>query len=210
LTAPKISGSRLFAEFYAVHHDYPRINYYGSGPDSNKSGRTDFRFEDTAVDGAFGIRPVKRLTLGSSAGYVLNNVGKGTDPRYASAELVYSPAEAVGIDAQANFFRSGGFAQYDWRDNPNGARRGGNYFAQFSDYRDRTFGVSNFQRLDLEAQQYVPVFNERRVFAVRAKSTLTYRDGGRSLPFYMQPSLGGSDDLRGYRAFGSAATTCWR
>lgn len=101
---------------------------------------------------------------------------------------------------QANFLRTGAFAQYDWRDNPDGPRRGGNYFAQFSDYRDRTLGASSFGRLDPEAQQYIPVFNERRVFALRAKSSLIYADG-RAIPFYMQPSLGGGDDLRGYRPY---------
>jgi outer membrane protein assembly factor BamA len=199
LAAPRIWGSRYFAEFYTVHHDYPRLNYYGPGPDSAKTGRTDFRLEDTALDATVGVHPLRRLTLGSSAGYVLNNIGPGTDPRYASAELVYSPAQAPGIQAQSNFLRTGAFAQYDWRDNPSGPRRGGNYFAQFGDYRDRTFGVSDFRRLDLEVQQYVAVLNQRRVFAFRAKSTLTYSDA--PLPFYMQPSLGGSEDLRGYRPY---------
>lgn len=199
LTAPRIGGGRYFAQFYAVHHDYPRLSYYGPGPDSEKTGRTDFRFEDTAVDANFGVRPVKHLTLGTSAGYVFNNVGHGTDPRYASTELTYSAAQAVGIDHQVNFLRAGGFAQYDWRDNPDGPRRGGNYFAQFSDYRDRSLGVSDYRRLDMEVQQYIPVLNDRRVFALRAKTALTYSDG--PIPFYMQPSLGGAEDLRGYRAY---------
>src|SRR6185369_6222916 len=99
--------------------------------------------------------------LAASAGYLLNNIGPGTDSRYASAEQTYSPSEAPGIDVQANFSRTGAYAQYDWRDNPDGPRRGGNYFAQFSDYRDRTLGISNFQRLDMEAQQYVSFFNQR-------------------------------------------------
>ena len=200
LSAPRIGKGRYFAEFYAVHHDYPRLSYYGSGPDSQKSGRTDFRLEDTAFDSTFGVRPLKHLTVGTSAGYVFNNVGRGTDSRYASAETVYSPAQAPGIDVQSNFLRAGTFAQYDWRDNPDGPRRGGNYFVQFNDYRDRSFGLGNFRRLDMEAQQFVPVLNDRRVFAFRAKSALTYSDGGRSIPFYMQPSLGGGEDLRGYRA----------
>jgi outer membrane protein assembly factor BamA len=153
------------------------------------------------VDAAFGVRPLSRLKLGASAGYVFNNVGKGTDSRYASTELVYSPAQAPGIDVQSDFLRVGGFAHYDWRDNPDGPRRGGNYFVQFSDYRDRSFDLSNFRRLDLEAQQFIPLLNDRRVFGVRARSTLTYREGGRPLPFYMQPSLGGSEDLRGYRPY---------
>jgi len=201
LAAPKLGGGRYFAEFYSVHHNYPMLSYYGPGPDSNKNGRTDFRLEDTAFDGTFGIRPAKHLTVAGSAGYLLNNIGPGTDNSFASAEKVYSPQQAVGIDAQSNFLRTGVFAQYDWRDNPDGPRTGGNYFVQFSDYRDQTFGVSNFRRVDLEAQQFVPVLNQRRVFAVRAKAALTNGGDSGLIPFYMQPSLGGSEDLRGYRPF---------
>jgi len=200
LAAPKLSGGKYFAEFYAVHHDYPRMNFYGSGPDSEKTGRSDYRFEDTAVDATFGIRPIKHLALASSAGYVFNNVGRGTDPRLASIETTYSPSQAVGLDQQVNFLRTGGYALYDWRDNPDGPRRGGSYLAQFGDYRDRSLAVSNFQRLDLEAQHYISVLNSRRVFALRAKSVLTRSDAA-ALPFYMQPSLGGADDLRGYRPY---------
>jgi len=201
LSAPRIGSDKFFAEFYAVRHDYQRLNYYGPGPDSQKTGRTDYRLEDTAMDFTFGVRPLRRLTAGSSAGYVFNNVGHGTDSRFASTETVYSPAQAVGIDQQVNFLRAGVFAQYDWRDNPDGPRHGGNYFAQFSDYRDQTLGVYGFRRVDLEAQHYVPILNERRVFAFRAKSTLTDRGGDQSVPFYMQPSLGGAEDLRGYRPY---------
>jgi hypothetical protein len=194
VAAPKLSSGRFFAEIYGVHHNYPSLSYYGPGPDSEKAGRTDFRLEDTAIDSMFGVRPIKHLSIGASGGYLFNNVGPGTDKRYASSERVYTPAQAPGIDVQQNFSRIGTFAQYDWRDDPGGARRGGNYFAQFSDYR-------KFRRLNMEAQQFLPVLNERRVFALRAKSTLTFRDGGEPIPFYMQPTLGGSDDLRGYRPY---------
>jgi outer membrane protein assembly factor BamA len=198
---PTLGDEHFFAEFYAVHHNYPSLGYYGTGAGSRKTGRTDFRLEDTAVDATVGYRPARHFAIGSSVGYLLNNIGPGTDDRYASSERVYSAAQAPGIDVQSNFLRTGAFAQYDWRDNPDGPRRGGNYFAQFSDYRDRTLGLSDFRRLDMEAQQYVSVLNQKRVFAVRAKSVLTFRDGNRAIPFYMQPSLGGSEDLRGYRPF---------
>lgn len=199
LEAPGLANGKAFATIYAVRHDYSRLAYYGPGPDSEKFARANFHLEDTAVDGTFGVRPWKRVTLGASAGYLWNNVGRGMDSRYASAETVYSPRQAPGIDFQSNFLHTGAFAQYDWRDNPDGPRRGGNYFVQVHDYRDQTFGVSDFRRVDFEAQQYVPVLNERRVFAVRARSELTWSD--RPIPFYMQPSLGGSDDLRGFRPF---------
>jgi hypothetical protein len=201
LGAPRLAGGRLFALIYGVHHNYPGMSYYGPGPDSEKTGRSNFRLEDTAIDATFGVRPTRRLTVGSSAGYLFNNIGAGTDSRYATSVATYSPVQARGIDVQSNFMRTGTFVQYDWRDDPGGPRSGGNYFAQFSDYRDRSFGVSHFRRLDIEAQQYFSILNERRVFATRVRSTLTFRDDNRFIPFYMQPSLGGSEDLRGYRPF---------
>jgi outer membrane protein assembly factor BamA len=198
---PSLANGRIFAGFHAVRHNYPGMNYYGSGPRSRKTGRTDYRLEDVALDGRAGVRLARGLTAGVSAGYLFNNIGPGSDSRYASAETVYAAYQAPGIDAQSNFLRTGAFAQYEWRDNPDGPRRGGSYFAQFSDFRDRTLGAYNFRRLDMEAQQYVSVLNHRRVFAVRAKSALTFRQGGLSVPFYMQPAIGGSEDLRGYRPF---------
>jgi hypothetical protein len=199
LTAPKLAGGKVFTTLYTVRHDYGRMQYYGSGPDSEKTGRTNFRLEDTAVDGTIGVRPVKRVTVGASAGYLFNNIGPGQDSRFASADRTYTPRQAPGIDIQSNYTRTGAFAQYDGRDNPDGPRRGGNYFAQLHDYRDQSFGIGDFRRLDLEAQQYIPVLNQRRVFALRARSSMTWSDG--RIPFYMQPSLGGGDDLRGFRPF---------
>ena len=58
-----------------------------------------------------------------------------------------------------------------------------------------------FRRLELEAQQYIPFFNQRRVIALRGRSDLTYKNRNQTLPFYMQPTLGGSNDLRGFRPF---------
>jgi outer membrane protein assembly factor BamA len=53
----------------------------------------------------------------------------------------------------------------------------------------------------LELQQYVPFFNERRVIALRARSVLTASPRGQAVPFFLQPTLGGPDDLRGFAAF---------
>ena len=200
-SVPPVNRGLYFLELGAVHRNYPQVNYYGPGPDSRKSSRSNFRLEDTQWNGTFGVRPVPRLSLGAAAGYLLVNVGPGTDARFVSAEQGFTPAEAVGIDRQANFLRNGFFVQYDYRDNPGGPRSGGNYFAEYSHYSDRTLGRHGFQRLDLELQQYVPFFNRRRVLALRGKSTLTFADDGQQVPFYLQPTLGGSEDLRGFRPF---------
>ncbi len=198
---PSFARDKLFTQFLAVHNNYPGIAYYGRGPDSQKTGRSAYRIEDTAADGLFGVRPFRYLRLGGTGGYLWVNVGPGTDKLYISSDRIYGPDQAPGIDRQTNFLRYGGFAQFDYRDNPLGARSGGNYTLRFDRYSDRKIARFDFDRLEAEVQQFIPFFNKRRVFALRGRTSLTYKDRGQQVPFYLQPALGGSDDLRGFRTF---------
>jgi outer membrane protein assembly factor BamA len=63
------------------------------------------------------------------------------------------------------------------------------------------YGEYSFQRLDLEADQYFGFFNDQHVIALRGKVEATEPWSGQQVPFYLEPTLGGPDDLRGYRAF---------
>jgi outer membrane protein assembly factor BamA len=201
LSLPKLAGEHLFLDFHSVHRNYPQINYYGAGPKSPKGQRSNYRLEDTASDFTVGVRPIRMLRLGGSAGYVWVNTGPGTDSRLISTEKQFSPSQAPGIDQQTDFFRYGGFVQLDYRDDPRGPKSGGNYIAQYTWYNDTQFHLYGFDRLDVNLEQYIGLFNRRRVFALRARTTLTDAAAGQVLPFYMQPVLGGSDDLRGFRPF---------
>lgn len=198
VSLPRFFNDRLQLDIYGVHHNYPGLNFYGSGPDSNKEGRSNYRLEDTAIDASLTYRAVPHLTVGATTGFLMNNVGPGGNRRFISSEQAY---QTVGLRDQANFSRTSVFAQYDRRDYAPGPRSGGNYFVQFGSYADQTLGRHDFQRLDLEAQQYVPFFNKRRVIAMRARTALTFADPGQTAPFYLQPTLGGQDDLRGFRPF---------
>src|SRR5437867_835071 len=201
VTLPKLAKRRLFADFYSSHRNYPRINFYGLGSRTPKGQRSDYRLEDTAADLILGVKPVGFVRLGASAGYLWVNVGPGTDSRLISTEQQFTPEQAPGIDRQTDFFRYGGFAQIDYRDDPFGPKSGGNYVGQYTWYQDRKLGLHDFQRLDVDLQQYIGFFNKRRVIALRARTVLTDTESGQILPFYMYPVLGGSEDLRGFRPF---------
>ncbi len=192
---------RVFFDFYTVYHNYPGINYYGPGPLSRKSSRSDYRLEDTSIDGAFGGRPMPYWKVGISGGYLFQNIGPGTDSRYVSSEKIFTPTQAPGIDRQSNYLRGGVFTHIDYRDNPDGPRRGGNYLVRYDYYSDQNVNLHDFRRLSVDLQQYFPFFNECRIIALRGMTTLTYTNTGQTVPFYLQPTLGGSEDLRGFRAF---------
>ncbi len=198
---PTLADDHAFLELYGVHRNYPHIDYYGPGPDSSERGRSGFHLEDTSFEVQPGIKPIPHLRLGGLAEYYLANVSRGEDNRFVSTDRIFTEQTTPGIQFQSYFLAGGGFAQYDWRDNPGGPRRGGNYLGSFTSYSDTRWGRYSFDRVRLEAQQYFSLFNQRRVIALRARIEATDPHSGQAVPFYLQPTLGGSEDLRGFRPF---------
>lgn len=201
LRSRNLAQGRLEAEMLSMHHHYPKIQYYGPGPDSKKSARSNFLLEDNSLDFSLGLSPVRGLLLGPSSGWLWINTGPGRDRRFASADSQFSPVEVPGIDRQTTFFRHGAFVRINTLDNPHGPRAGGFYLFQYNRYDDRRHSAYGFNLLEADLRQYVPFFNQRRVIALRARTLLTDTRAGETVPFYLQPWLGGGDDLRGFRPF---------
>ncbi|MBL8173573.1 MAG: BamA/TamA family outer membrane protein [Bryobacterales bacterium] len=198
---PKLASERLELEFVGSHRNYARLGYYGQGPDSLKIDRTNYRMEDTSFDAIVTTRVNGKIWLGASLGKFYSNPGPGNDRRYISTERKFTAAQAPGIDIATNYIRPSIFAQLDYRNDPLGPKAGGNYVMQYSWNDDRKLNQYDFRRLDIDLQQYIPFFNRTRIIALRAKTILTDTDRNESIPFYLQPVLGGSDDLRGFRPF---------
>ncbi len=116
-------------------------------------------------------------------------------------DKVFTEQTAPGLQNASNFVKSGGFVQYDWRDRPGDATHGGKYIARFTSFNDVRRGAYSFDRLDLEAGQYFGFLNGQNVITLRGKVAATEPWSGQRVPFYLQPTLGGPEDLRGFRAF---------
>jgi hypothetical protein len=199
LAMPSVFKGRGFWEFSTVHRDISEMPYYGPGPDSRKTGRSDYRLEDTNVEFRPGVRIFKGLRASLIGSYLLVNAGPGYSSRFISSDKQYSEFAAPGIVHQTDFLRGGGLIEYDWRNNINSPTKGGRYSAQYLRYEDRNLNRYSFLRLDLDASQYIPLFNHTRVIALRSASSLTDTNRTQVAPFYLQPTLGGPDTLRGYR-----------
>lgn len=53
----------------------------------------------------------------------------------------------------------------------------------------------------MEASQYFPYLNQSRVIALSAASAMTFHGGSQTAPSYLQPYLGSSHRLRGFRRY---------
>lgn len=198
---PHLASDRAFLNVYAAYRNYPSLNYYGNGPRSLKSGRSAYRLEDTSADFTFGVKPFRGMRVGMTGGYLRVNVGPGSSDKFISTDKIYTEAQVPGLEQQSDFLRGGAFLHYDYRDRPGDPHSGGNYLASFVYYNDLRLNTANHRKLSAEAHQYASFFNQKRVLAFRAKTELSYRNSNQVVPFYLQPELGGADDLRGFRPF---------
>ncbi len=53
----------------------------------------------------------------------------------------------------------------------------------------------------MEAQQFLPIFDKKRVIALRVQLLTTTATDGQEVPFYFRPTLGGSTSLRNVADF---------
>ena len=129
------------------------------------------------------------------------NTGPGADRQFASTESVFRQESIPGFARQSRYITSGGFLHFESTDHPYSPRSGGDYSLRFSNNVDQTGGQGSFRQLDVDLRQYISFFQKQRVIVLRGYSILTDTRGGQTVPFYLQPTLGGPETLRGFRPF---------
>jgi outer membrane protein assembly factor BamA len=199
--SPRLNSDRAELKLYTKYENSPRMDYYGPGPDSAESNRSSFRLEDLGLDLEGRIRVWGKFYIGAAGGVYAANTGKGQRSGFPSTEEIFSPAQTPGLFEQSRFLRGGGFLQYDWRDNPGGPRSGGHYYARHLRYWDQQLGLHSFNRLEIGAEQYIPYWNSTRVIALQSRAVGAWTNDGQTVPFYLQPTLGGNDLLRGFERY---------
>ena len=199
---PALYTKRGFFDVYTKYEYSPQMDYYGEGPNSSLEDRTSYSYSDMRMDLRGGWEFFDFLRIGGTAGGVLAWTGSGKRDGVPSIEDEFDPEEVRGLFVPGKFLQTGAFVQVDWRDNPGSPHSGGNYKLEWTQYWDLTAeNRFNFRRLDAIVDQYFPYFNETRVVALHLHGNYTLADEAQDVPFYLQPTLGGNDDLRGFARY---------
>ncbi len=202
LVFPDLAQDHLELGIGARYRHFPRVGFFGEGPDSLEEDRTSFLFEAVDYSGWATVRPVPWFEIGTRIWAIRSlKIGSGTDSRFPSTEESFDDAQAPGLSVQPDYLQADGSVEIDYRDQPGNARSGGLYRVDWSKYTDQDLDQYSFRRVEAVIQQYVPIFDKKRVFAFRANLISTEADSGQLVPFYFQPTLGGSRFLRGYTNF---------
>ncbi len=198
---PYIADNRFELGVHALYRHNPQEDFWGIGPDSLNDNRVSYRVNFTNYEVRAIARPLKWLEAGTHVGWLSGSIGPGTDTRFPTIEDVFTDADAPGLAAQPNYRYADVYGAIDYRDQKNNARAGGYYSVTWRRYADLDFDLYNFREIDAVVQQFFPIFDKKRVFAVQGRLMATTADDGQQVPFYFQPTVGGSTSLRSYNDF---------
>jgi hypothetical protein len=200
LTFPELANNHLHVETWVAHRDYPEEDFFGLGPGSNRDDQTSYAINSDRVGARLGVRPFPIVLGGMGVEYLNPRLGPGEDTRVPSIEEVFDPTTAPGLGESIDYLRASAFLEIDYRE-PKNARQGGWYRVEFSHLDDRTTDTYTFNRVDTDLRQFIGFLAGRRVLAARLFVSTSDTDAGHVMPFYLMPTLGGNDTLRGFREY---------
>jgi hypothetical protein len=181
LTMPDLAGGRLFADVHARRYDYPKEDFFGIGPRSQRELHTTYDLRSTDVGGAAGVRVTPWLSFGTG--------------------LELMTPRVSGLPDQPNFLRSQVSAEINTRVPRGNPRQGLRYALAYQRFEALDERMLDFDRIEADVQHYISIYKNRRVIALHALASVSDPSGDRDVPFYYQRTLGGPDDLRGFRQF---------
>jgi hypothetical protein len=176
--------------------------YYGEGSNSSKDNQSDYRSEFTSahLGGQFHLLHQK-LSAGYAVGGLLVNVGPGDRGGWPSTDQIFNEANTPGLEKQSNFITGTASITADLTTPSFSNPKGLILEAQDTQFWDQSGTNSSFHLLQTQATYYVPFINGMRTLAFRARNETTFHVDGQQVPFYLQPTLGGPNDLRGYERY---------
>jgi hypothetical protein len=193
---PRIRDGLLELGVEGVYRRQPQDDFYGLGANTRTDTRVSYLFEGRHIEGRAILRPRSWLEIGTRLGQLHPSLGTGTDDRFPSVEELFDDPSAPGLFVQPDYRYMEGFAAIDNRDEPGNARAGGYYTVAWRKYADQDLDRHSFRQFDAHARHFIPIFDKKRVFALQAELLAATPDDGHTVPFFMQPYLGGGHSLR--------------
>lgn len=197
----KLADSRLAVGSELRLNDYARINYFGTGPDTVESSHAQYRLQSTNLVGYATYRPARWVGVTGSIGWldptIESRAGffKGDE---ADARALFPGDIVFAVPEQPSFIHSEFSVTADRRDFPGHPTSGGLYRAAASNFSDRGAGLFDFRRYELEGAHFVPLADSRVVVALHGFLAASDTSDGGTVPFYLQPTLGGHNSLRSF------------
>ena len=203
--SPRLFHRRAELSILGGWRDAPEVGFYGLGSDPSSDLHLSYGFEESRGSALLSVWPTRRLMLRGGVEVSRWDLKSGSGS-FPSIDTRFTPDTLAGV-AQATTYvhpqATVGVDNRKWVDvqtSPGYARRGGFYAVTAHDFTDQDsrFG---FRQIDYEAVQHIPILREAWVLSLRGRAETTLAKDDQQVPFYLLPSLGGGNSLRGYSSW---------
>ena len=201
VAAPRAGGLPVEVQAGTRWYDYTQEDFFGLGSDTLNGDRVSFGLRGLDSFGQVMARRAGWFVMRGRAGLHHFDVSRGTDPRFPSLEERFTDTTAPGLDATPSLAYGEAALGIDTRDEPGNTRGGGLYNVSVGMFRGRGGDDVDFNRIDVTAMHVIPIFDKKRGIALHAVASRIDPVGGSRVPFFLMPTVGGADSLRGYREF---------
>jgi len=201
---PRLAHDHLSVGSQVIYQDLLQVNYFGLGNDSVQANRSGYRLDETDVIGYATLRPTDWFSVNGRFGWIHQaelSTMTGWSVPYPNTSQLFTDRTAPGLAQQPAFLHGDLSVAADTRNYPGHPTSGGLYRATFATYADRNYGKYSFERYEVEAAQFLPIVEDNWVIALRGWAVFSQTSSGNTVPFYLLPSLGGKNTLRGYYDF---------
>jgi len=186
LEAPKFLKSRLAFGTLVRWLDFGRVDYFDVGPATSIDNRSIYGIESTQWSAFATLRPSRWIDINGQIGWMnpVTNYHEGPFLPKLVSSTTFVPMEVS--------------ATIDTRDFPGHPTSGIVLRGVGARYDDRTSGTQSFDKVEGEAAGFLPIAGGRVVLALHGWYVGTEARNGGTVPFYLQPSLGGVSTLRSF------------
>lgn len=202
------NDEHIHATFSVKHHSLPKLTYFGLDNSSLLSNESVYGIEKTNVRAEIAIPLPYSFTFSAASEGLWANPEGNHDSKLPSIEQNFTPADTPALDVSTTYFVYGaGLAwKYPSAEKMYGYRT--NVGGSFRMFHETTGAPFSFRRLNAAWEQhYTPDTRfDFGSFSLTSRLVESFGPAGNAVPFYLQPTLGGSDidsvsDLRSYRDY---------
>lgn len=202
---PDLADRRLRFGAQLMWQDYTQVSYFGIGDDSLEENESQYRMTGADIVGDLTYRLRPSLAIGGEIGWLrapdIRNPGGTFRPDLPPTTEQFPDDPGVGLAQQPAFLHAEISLTADTRDYRSHPTAGHLYRAAWIHYTDRGAGTFSFREYEGEALQMLRIAGPTWILALHGWTVLSDVPAGHDVPFYLLPTVGGSNTIRSYSNF---------
>lgn len=207
-SANSAQDQHIHATLDVEHYSLPQMAYYGEGNSSSLANQSLFGLVQTTAGGHIAIPVPGGFSMTGGVAGLWNSTSGVTGGPEPSIDRTFNAAQTPGLDTPTTYVVWGGGIDWIYPVSPRMNGFSTTLTTAYKWFHDTSGGPYSFSRLDaIFINRYHPAAKtDLGTISVSARLVDTATSGGNQMPFYLQPTLGGTDinnvdALRSYRDY---------